>query len=161
MLVCPIMRRVYFPKRDLCLCQQKTNWPYSKSPCYSLLFQQTKSLAPLTPLTGRRYLKDKDPSITPVSTATQSVSKLQLLLSGRKTSPSDVLLDMFRFVVFTITQFLTFSINDLYRPLTMLCFLHTIDIFYYNFYKQCSNVFVHFPILELEYFYYLLGYILW
>ena len=56
---------------------------------------ETKSLAPLTPLTGRRYLKDKDPSITPVSTATQSVSKLQLLLSGRKTSPSDALLDMF------------------------------------------------------------------
>ena len=144
MLVCPIMRRVYFPKRDLCLCQQKTNWPYSKSPCYSLLFHQTKSLAPLTPLTGRRYLKDKDLSITPVSTATQSVSKLQLLLSGRKTSPSDALLDMFRFVVFTITQLLTFSINyAVYRdnvsdlPLIMLCFNHTIELFYYNLCKQC------------------------
>lgn len=55
---------------------------------------QTRSLAPMTPLTGRRYLKEKDPSITPVSTATQSVSRLQHLLSGRKTSPSDTLQEM-------------------------------------------------------------------
>ncbi|KAL4235049.1 Retinoblastoma-like protein 1 [Mactra antiquata] len=55
---------------------------------------QTRSLAPSTPLTGRRYLKEKDPTITPVSTATQSVSRLQHLLSGRKTAPSDDLKDM-------------------------------------------------------------------
>ncbi|XP_052816423.1 retinoblastoma-like protein 1 isoform X2 [Mya arenaria] len=52
---------------------------------------QTRSLAPSTPLTGRRYLKEKDVTITPVSTATQSVSRLQHLLSGRKTAPSDCL----------------------------------------------------------------------
>ncbi|KAL3858951.1 hypothetical protein ACJMK2_009197 [Sinanodonta woodiana] len=57
-------------------------------------FDQTRSLAPSTPLTGRRYLKEKDPSITPVSTATQSVSRLQHLLSGRKTAPSDTLLNI-------------------------------------------------------------------
>ncbi|XP_046356555.1 retinoblastoma-like protein 1 isoform X1 [Haliotis rufescens] len=56
---------------------------------------QTRSLAPSTPLTGRYYLKDKDPSVTPVSTATQSVSRLQALLSGRRTSPSDTLLEVF------------------------------------------------------------------
>lgn len=55
---------------------------------------ETNSLAPSTPLTGRRYLKDKDPSTTPVSTATQSVSKLQTLLVGRKALPSDDLLDI-------------------------------------------------------------------
>lgn len=55
---------------------------------------QTRSLAPSTPLTGRRYLKEKDPTITPVSTATQSVSKLQHLLSGRKTAPSDTLREL-------------------------------------------------------------------
>lgn len=96
MIVHPIMRKILARKHELCLCQQSDRWPYSKSPCYSLYFDQTKTLAPLTPLTGRRYLKDKDPSITPVSTATQSVSKLQLLLSGKKTSPSDVLTEMFR-----------------------------------------------------------------
>ena len=60
---------------------------------------QTRSLAPATPLTGRRYLKDKDQChVTPVSTATQSVSRLQALLSGRKTSPSDFLIEEFKWV---------------------------------------------------------------
>ncbi|KAK6982148.1 retinoblastoma-like protein 1 [Biomphalaria glabrata] len=59
-------------------------------------FDETKSLTPSTPLTGRRYLKEKDLSVTPVSTATQSVSRLQTLLSGSKTSPSDTLLDIFK-----------------------------------------------------------------
>ncbi|XP_048757821.2 retinoblastoma-like protein 1 isoform X3 [Ostrea edulis] len=58
-------------------------------------FDETKTLAPSTPLTGRRYLKEKDPSTTPVSTATQSVNKLQSLLLGRKALPSDDLLDIF------------------------------------------------------------------
>ncbi|CAH3042018.1 unnamed protein product [Pocillopora meandrina] len=58
-------------------------------------FTRTRSLAPSTPLTGRRYLKEKDPKITPVSTATQSVSRLQALLSGLKAGPSDGLLKIF------------------------------------------------------------------
>ncbi|KAK7113914.1 retinoblastoma-like protein 1 [Littorina saxatilis] len=59
--------------------------------------EETRSLAPATPLTGRRYLKDKDQcQVTPVSTATQSVSRLQALLSGRKTCPSDYLLEEFK-----------------------------------------------------------------
>ncbi|XP_054278335.1 retinoblastoma-like protein 1 isoform X1 [Macrosteles quadrilineatus] len=49
-------------------------------------------LTPATPLTGRRYLKAKDPgSLTPVSTATQSVQRLQNLLSGRSPAPSPYL----------------------------------------------------------------------
>lgn len=79
-----------------CVCQNRHAWPFTDSPCYSLSFEQTNSLAPSTPLTGRRYLKDKDPSTTPVSTATQSVSKLQTLLLGRKALPSDDLLDILR-----------------------------------------------------------------
>lgn len=79
-----------------CVCQRNRVWPYSDSPCYSLFFEQTKTLAPSTPLTGRRYLKEKDPSTTPVSTATQSVSKLQSLLVGRKALPSDDLIDILR-----------------------------------------------------------------
>ncbi|XP_075215910.1 retinoblastoma-like protein 1 isoform X2 [Lycorma delicatula] len=46
-------------------------------------------LTPGTPLTGRDYLKSRDPSsITPVSTATQSVSRLQNMISGHQASPS-------------------------------------------------------------------------
>ncbi|KAL8603054.1 hypothetical protein ACOMHN_015619 [Nucella lapillus] len=59
--------------------------------------EETRSLAPATPLTGRRYLKDKDQChVTPVSTATQSVSRLQALLSGRKTCPTDFLIEEFK-----------------------------------------------------------------
>lgn len=76
--------------------ENKEKWPNENSPCYSLCFNQTQTLGKLTPLTGRRYLKEKDPSITPVSTATQSVSRLQHLLSGLKTGPSDKVIEMFR-----------------------------------------------------------------
>ncbi|CAH1779421.1 unnamed protein product [Owenia fusiformis] len=59
-------------------------------------FDQNQSLCPDTPLTGRRYLKEKDTSdVTPVSTATQGVHRLQALLSGRKTSPSEELMSIF------------------------------------------------------------------
>ncbi|CAL1676613.1 unnamed protein product [Lasius platythorax] len=51
-------------------------------------------LAPPTPLTGRKYLRSKDMSnITPVTTATQSVIKLQALIAGQS-APSEGLLQM-------------------------------------------------------------------
>ncbi|XP_063951479.1 retinoblastoma-like protein 1 [Lytechinus pictus] len=53
--------------------------------------RKTKDLCPATPLTNRRYLKEKDLKITPVSTATQAVSKLQALLTGRKLEASELL----------------------------------------------------------------------
>ncbi|KAG7207865.1 hypothetical protein KM043_009463 [Ampulex compressa] len=55
---------------------------------------QLQHLAPPTPLTGRKYLRTKDISnVTPVSTATQSVIRLQAMLAGQS-SPSDSLLQM-------------------------------------------------------------------
>ncbi|RUS76009.1 hypothetical protein EGW08_016214 [Elysia chlorotica] len=59
-------------------------------------FDETKTLTPSTPLTGRRYLKEKEASVTPVTTATQSVSRLQNMLSGCKTCPSAALLALFK-----------------------------------------------------------------
>ncbi|XP_076278998.1 retinoblastoma-like protein 1 isoform X1 [Lasioglossum baleicum] len=51
-------------------------------------------LAPPTPLTGRGYLRSKDiTNVTPVSTATQSVIRLQAMLAGQ-TSPSENLLQI-------------------------------------------------------------------
>ncbi|XP_076162241.1 retinoblastoma-like protein 1 isoform X4 [Ptiloglossa arizonensis] len=51
-------------------------------------------LAPPTPLTGRGYLRPKDiTNVTPVSTATQSVIRLQAMLAGQ-TSPSENLLQI-------------------------------------------------------------------
>ncbi|XP_060692569.1 retinoblastoma-like protein 1 isoform X1 [Hemiscyllium ocellatum] len=58
-------------------------------------FEKTKSLAPSTPLTGRRYLKEKELVVTPVSSATQSVSRLQTMVMGLKNTPSELLLQVF------------------------------------------------------------------
>lgn len=59
-------------------------------------FDGSHHLALATPLTGRNFLKAKEPgSVTPVSTATQSVSRLQALVSGRQTGPSDELKRIF------------------------------------------------------------------
>ncbi|XP_043596327.1 retinoblastoma-like protein 1 isoform X1 [Bombus pyrosoma] len=55
---------------------------------------QIQHLAPPTPLTGRSYLRPKDiTNVTPVSTATQSVIRLQAMLAGQ-TSPSENLLQI-------------------------------------------------------------------
>ncbi|XP_060775164.1 retinoblastoma-like protein 1 isoform X2 [Neoarius graeffei] len=59
-------------------------------------FEKTRSLAPSTPLTGRRYLKDKEVLITPVSSATQSVSRLQSMVSGLCNVPTNDLLQIFK-----------------------------------------------------------------
>ena len=72
-------------------------WCWKWCRCSMVMFLlQTRSLAPSTPLTGRHYLKDREAPITPVSTATQSVSRLHSLLSGRKTCPSEILLEIFK-----------------------------------------------------------------
>uniref|UniRef100_A0A672G3C3 Retinoblastoma-like protein 1 n=1 Tax=Salarias fasciatus TaxID=181472 RepID=A0A672G3C3_SALFA len=54
------------------------------------------SLAPSTPLTGRVYLKDKELLVTPVSSATQSVSRLQSMVAGLRTAPSEALIQIFK-----------------------------------------------------------------
>ncbi|CAN9512595.1 unnamed protein product [Ophioblennius macclurei] len=53
-------------------------------------------LAPSTPLTGRGYLKEKELLVTPVSSATQSVSRLQSMVAGLRTAPSDALMTIFK-----------------------------------------------------------------
>ncbi|XP_053294488.1 retinoblastoma-like protein 1 [Pleuronectes platessa] len=58
--------------------------------------EKSGSLAPSTPLTGRVYLKEKDLLVTPVSSATQSVSRLQSMVAGLRTAPSDHLMQIFK-----------------------------------------------------------------
>ncbi|XP_056292900.1 retinoblastoma-like protein 1 isoform X2 [Pseudoliparis swirei] len=58
--------------------------------------EKSGSLAPSTPLTGRLYLTEKELQVTPVSSATQSVSRLQSMVSGLRTAPSEQLLQVFR-----------------------------------------------------------------
>ncbi|XP_038069969.1 retinoblastoma-like protein 1 isoform X2 [Patiria miniata] len=66
--------------------------------------EKVKTLCPQTPLTGRHYLKEKDPSITPVSTATQTVSRLQAMLSGCKAGPSEELQTVFKECSHDVTE---------------------------------------------------------
>ncbi|XP_015686302.1 retinoblastoma-like protein 1, partial [Protobothrops mucrosquamatus] len=54
-----------------------------------------RSFAPSTPLTGRSYLKEKESVITPVASATQSVSRLQSIVTGLKNAPSEQLVAIF------------------------------------------------------------------
>uniref|UniRef100_A0A8C9VJR1 Retinoblastoma-like 1 (p107) n=1 Tax=Scleropages formosus TaxID=113540 RepID=A0A8C9VJR1_SCLFO len=58
--------------------------------------EKAHSFAPSTPLTGRRYLKEKEVLVTPVSSATQSVSRLQSMVSGLRNAPSEALLQIFK-----------------------------------------------------------------
>ncbi|KAM9296189.1 retinoblastoma-like protein 1 [Gastrophryne carolinensis] len=59
-------------------------------------FETRRSFAPSTPLTGRRYLKEETVVITPVSSATQCVSKLQSMVAGLRNAPSEQLVNVFR-----------------------------------------------------------------
>uniref|UniRef100_A0A8C9CY52 RB transcriptional corepressor like 1 n=1 Tax=Panthera leo TaxID=9689 RepID=A0A8C9CY52_PANLE len=58
-------------------------------------FEKKTSFAPSTPLTGRRYLQEKEAVITPVASATQSVSRLQSIVAGLKNAPSEQLMNIF------------------------------------------------------------------
>ncbi|XP_044604294.2 retinoblastoma-like protein 1 isoform X2 [Equus asinus] len=58
-------------------------------------FEKKTSFAPSTPLTGRRYLREKEAVITPVASATQSVSRLQGIVAGLKNAPSEQLINIF------------------------------------------------------------------
>ncbi|XP_052580692.1 retinoblastoma-like protein 1 isoform X3 [Peromyscus californicus insignis] len=58
-------------------------------------FEKKPSFAPSTPLTGRRYLQEKEAVTTPVASATQSVSRLQSIVAGLKNAPSEQLLSIF------------------------------------------------------------------
>ncbi|XP_053429523.1 retinoblastoma-like protein 1 isoform X3 [Nycticebus coucang] len=58
-------------------------------------FEKKRSFAPSTPLTGQRYLREKEAVITPVASATQSVSRLQSIVAGLKNAPSEQLINIF------------------------------------------------------------------
>uniref|UniRef100_A0A8D0HR20 RB transcriptional corepressor like 2 n=1 Tax=Sphenodon punctatus TaxID=8508 RepID=A0A8D0HR20_SPHPU len=59
-------------------------------------FDRTKSLRISTPLTGRKYIKESNPYVTPVSVATYSLSRLHTMLTGQKNAPSENLEQILR-----------------------------------------------------------------
>uniref|UniRef100_A0A8B9CWG8 Retinoblastoma-like protein 2 n=1 Tax=Anser brachyrhynchus TaxID=132585 RepID=A0A8B9CWG8_9AVES len=58
-------------------------------------FDRSKSLRITTPLTGRKYIKESNPYVTPVSIATYSLSRLHTMLAGLKNAPSENLEQIF------------------------------------------------------------------
>ncbi|XP_009868116.1 PREDICTED: retinoblastoma-like protein 2, partial [Apaloderma vittatum] len=59
-------------------------------------FDKSKSLRITTPLTGRKYIKESNPYVTPVSIATYSLSRLHTMLAGLKNAPSENLEQILR-----------------------------------------------------------------
>ncbi|XP_073411464.1 retinoblastoma-like protein 1 isoform X1 [Dendrobates tinctorius] len=78
-------------------------------------FEKKRSFAPSTPLTGRRYLKEKEAVITPVSSATQCVSKLQSMVSGLRNTPSDQLITIFKSCARNPMENIQNTVNDIQR----------------------------------------------
>ncbi|KAM9508583.1 retinoblastoma-like protein 2 isoform 2-T2 [Guaruba guarouba] len=59
-------------------------------------FDRSKSLRITTLLTGRKYIKESNPYVTPVSMATYSLSRLHTMLAGLKNAPSENLEQILR-----------------------------------------------------------------
>ncbi|XP_038662651.1 retinoblastoma-like protein 2 [Scyliorhinus canicula] len=59
-------------------------------------FDNSRTLSISTPLTGRKYMKESNLCVTPISSATQCVSRLHAILTGLKNTPSEKLLQIFR-----------------------------------------------------------------
>ncbi|POI25278.1 hypothetical protein CIB84_010972, partial [Bambusicola thoracicus] len=60
-----------------------------------LFDKKSKSPRVTTPLTGRKYIKESNPYVTPVSIATYSLSRLHTMLAGLKNAPSENLEQIF------------------------------------------------------------------
>ncbi|XP_070616275.1 retinoblastoma-like protein 2 [Erythrolamprus reginae] len=59
-------------------------------------FERTKSFRIATPLTGRKYIKDSDPYLSPISIATHCLTRLHTMLAGLKNGPSENLEQILR-----------------------------------------------------------------
>ncbi|XP_054856396.1 retinoblastoma-like protein 2 [Eublepharis macularius] len=59
-------------------------------------FERTKSFGIATPLTGRKYIKENDPCVSPISIATYSLTRLHTMLTGLKNAPSENLEQILR-----------------------------------------------------------------
>lgn len=66
---------------------------------------QTKSFRLSTPLTGRKYVKESDLCVSPISIATYNLTRLHTMLTGLKNAPSEKLEQILRSVVSLVFSF--------------------------------------------------------
>ncbi|EPY80123.1 retinoblastoma-like protein [Camelus ferus] len=81
-------------------------------------FDKSKALRISTPLTGVRYIKDNSPCVTPVSTATHSLSRLHTMLTGLRNAPSEKLEQILRTCSRDPTQAIANRLKEMYEIYT-------------------------------------------
>lgn len=78
-------------------------------------FDKSKALRISTPLTSVRYTKDNSPCVTPVSTATHSLSRLHTMLAGLRNAPSKKLEHILRTCSRDPTQTIANRLKEMYE----------------------------------------------
>ncbi|XP_040838640.1 retinoblastoma-like protein 2 isoform X3 [Ochotona curzoniae] len=78
-------------------------------------FDKSRALRISTPLTGVRYMKENSPCVTPVSTATHSLSRLHTMLTGLRNAPSEKLEQILRTCARDPTQAIANRLKEMYE----------------------------------------------
>uniref|UniRef100_A0A8B9Q9L1 RB transcriptional corepressor like 2 n=1 Tax=Apteryx owenii TaxID=8824 RepID=A0A8B9Q9L1_APTOW len=78
-------------------------------------FDRSKSLRITTPLTGRKYIKESNPYVTPVSIATYSLSRLHTMLAGLRNAPSENLEQILRACSRDPSQSIANRVKEMYE----------------------------------------------
>ncbi|KAL4835893.1 hypothetical protein H8958_007520 [Nasalis larvatus] len=78
-------------------------------------FDKSKALRISTPLTGVRYIKENSPCVTPVSTATHSLSRLHTMLTGLRNAPSEKLEQILRMCSRDPTQAIANRLKEMFE----------------------------------------------
>uniref|UniRef100_A0A8C5ZJU1 RB transcriptional corepressor like 2 n=1 Tax=Marmota marmota marmota TaxID=9994 RepID=A0A8C5ZJU1_MARMA len=78
-------------------------------------FDKSKALRISTPLTGVRYIKENSPCVTPISTATHSLSRLHTMLTGLRNAPSEKLEQILRTCSRDPTQAIANRLKEMYE----------------------------------------------
>ncbi|XP_028941482.1 retinoblastoma-like protein 2 isoform X3 [Antrostomus carolinensis] len=110
-------------------------------------FDRSKSLRITTPLTGRKYIKESNPYVTPVSIATYSLSRLHTMLAGLKNAPSENLEQIFRACSRDPSQSIANRVKEMYDT---YCQSTQSEGEFHNFSKDVASK--HFRLAEVLYY---------
>ncbi|XP_034644211.1 retinoblastoma-like protein 2 isoform X2 [Trachemys scripta elegans] len=110
-------------------------------------FDRSKSLRITTPLTGRKYIKESNPHVTPVSIATYNLSRLHTMLTGLKNAPSENLEQILRACSRDPSQSIAKRVKEMYE---VYCQCTQSEGEFSNFSKD--NAGKHFRLAEVLYY---------
>ncbi|XP_029464412.1 retinoblastoma-like protein 2 isoform X2 [Rhinatrema bivittatum] len=110
-------------------------------------FDRSKALRISTPLTGQKFIKESNPYVTPVSTATHNVSRLHSMLTGLKNAPSEKLVQILRTCSRDPSQSISNRLKEMYE--TFCQHTHT-DGEYSSYSKDIASK--YFRLAEILYY---------